>query len=427
MFAYCTVAHRAGFVYTQSMANKRKKKLSRKDIRHMDHFRHLTGLTESLHEAYIDPAHPNKRKLHYDQYVVLLLLYFFSPVCDSLRRVQQATEFKKVQKLLGVKRFGRSTIAEAATVFDPELLKPIIGDLIRRVPDNNLATLGNEDLQQIVTLVDGSYLPGIARMLWADYRRDTDQKAAKAHVQFELGKGVPVAGTITPGNASEVATFEQTLEKARLYVLDRGYAKYELLQTIRDTGSDFVVRLRDNTAFEVVEERVLHEHALQAGVVRDALVRVGCAATREKLREPIRIVEVECTPHRRSNKQTGRGGPEQGDTILIGTSRDDLTPQMISTIYKQRWQIEIFFRFFKHVLGCDHLIGESKNAIELQLYISLIACLLIAVYTGLKPNKHIWGLVQFYLTGWASEDELIEQLTKYRDAQARKEAAKNKS
>jgi len=252
-------------------------------------------------------------------------------------------------------------------------------------------------------------------MLWADFRSD-GKKAAKAHVQFELAKGVPVAGEVTPGNAGEVATFEKTLQKGRLYVLDRGYAKYGLLQTIRNAKSDFVVRLRDNAVLDVVEERELSQAALDAGVVRDALVRVGCASTREKLQQPIRIVQVECTPHRKPSGKTGRGGPEQGDTILIGTSRDDLPPEMIGTLYEKRWGIEIFFRFFKHVLGGRHLLGESQNAIQLQLYISMIACLLVALYTGRTPTKNIWFLVTAYLTGWASEAELIREINKLPDA-----------
>lgn len=387
----------------------------KEDVQGLKYFKVLAGLAEGLHEAYRDPKHPNKRVLHYDQYIALILVYLFNPGCDSLRKVQELTELDRVQKFLGGKRFGRSTIADAAQVFDPELLKGIIGQLADKVPDKSLATMSRDDLGQIVTLVDGSYLPGITRMLWADFRKD-GQKAAKAHVQFELAKGIPVVGEVTAGNVGEVATFAKSLQKGRLYVLDRGYAKYELLQKIRNAKSDFVVRLRDNAVLDVVEERELSQAALDAGVVRDALVRVGCASTRDKLREPIRIVEVECTPHRKPSGKNGRGGPEQGDTILIGTSRDDLPPEMIGTLYEKRWGIEIFFRFFKHVLGGRHLLGESQNAIQLQLYISMIACLLVALYTGRTPTKNVWFLVSTYLSGWASEAELIRGINRLPDA-----------
>jgi hypothetical protein len=383
-----------------------------RDLGGFKYFKILAELTESLHAIYIDPDHPNKRRLHYDQYVSLILLYFFNPICDSLRMVQKATEFRKVQRTLDVPRFGRSTLAEASKVFDAELLKGIIGQLADRIPDKPLADLNRDELAQIVTLVDGSWMSGVADMLWAHFRHDNKNNAAKAHVWFELAKGVPIAGTITDANTSEFDQLQTTLEADRLYVLDRGYAKYALLQAILDAKSGFVVRLRDNTVLTVEDERLLSDAAFKAGVVRDAVVHLGSPGNRDKLRQPVRIVEVECTPHRKPSGKTGRGGPEQGETILLATDRLDLSPETISTIYQKRWAIEIFFRFFKHILGCRHLISHDENGLQLQLYVAIIACLLIAIWTGLKPNKTVLKLMEFHLMGWADEDELMEQLAR---------------
>jgi len=162
-------------------------------------------------------------------------------------------------------------------------------------------------------------------------------------------------------------------------VLDRGYAKYDLLQAIVDTQSSFVCRLPDNVVFEVVEEREPDPDALDAGTVRDAVVRLGCKGARDKLHEPLRIVQIECTPHRKPSGKTARGGPEQGDTILLVSDRLDLPADVIGLLYQRRRQIEIFFRFFKHVLGCRHLLSTDKNGIELETYAASIACLLIAL------------------------------------------------
>ena len=394
------------------MASRKRKRITNSDLRGFKHFRILAGLTEHLHDVYIDPKHPNKRILHYDQYVALMLVYRFSPICDSLRMVQRATEFRKVQKTLNITRFGRTTISEAGGIFDPELLKGIIGRLAERVPDSPLSTIGRDDLDQIITLVDGSWMGGLATMLWANFRHDGKNNAAKAHVQFDLAKGVPVCGPITEANTSEFRTLQGMLQPGRLYVLDRGYAKYELLQDIIDADSGFVVRLADNAILDVDQERLLSQGDLDAGVVRDAVVRIGCKSTRSKLRQPIRIVQVECKEYRKPSGKTGRGGPERGDTILLATNRLDLPAATVSLIYRKRWAIEIFFRFFKHILGCRHLISQSHNGLELQLYIAIIACLLIAVYTGHRPSKNVLRIVQFYLTGWAEIDEVIDQLNR---------------
>lgn len=88
---------------------------------------------------------------------------------------------------------------------------------------------------------------------------------------------------------------------------------------------------------------------------------------------------------------------------------------VIALIYKHRWAIEIFFRFFKHVLGCRHLISHRENGIEIQTYLAIIACLLIALWTGKKPTLRTYEMICFYFTGLASEEELVEHIQKLRD------------
>ena len=153
--------------------------------------------------------------------------------------------------------------------------------------------------------------------------------------------------------------------------------------------------------------------ALDAGIVRDAVVRLGCEARRDELSVPVRIVQIECTPHRKPSGKTGRGGPEQGDTLLVVTDRLDLPADVVGLLFRYRWQIEIFFRFFKHVLGCRHLLSYCENGIELEVYAAIIACLLIALWTGRKPTLSTYRMVCWYFSGWADEEELwghIERL-----------------
>ena len=85
---------------------------------------------------------------------------------------------------------------------------------------------------------------------------------------------------------------------------------------------------------------------------------------------------------------------------------------VIALIYKHRWEIEIFFRFFKHVLRCRHLISYSDNGVELQIYAAIITCLLIALYTGKKPTLRTYEMFCWYTTGWADEDELMAHIEK---------------
>ena len=96
--------------------------------------------------------------------------------------------------------------------------------------------------------------------------------------------------------------------------------------------------------------------------------------------------------------------------LLIATDLFDLEADVIALIFKHRWAIEIFFRFFKHVLGCRHLLSYCRNGIELQTYAAIIACMLIALWTGRKPTLRTYEMLCWYFTGMADEDELLTHI-----------------
>ena len=392
------------------MAGKKRDKPKSKDLRGFKYFKVLSDMLETLHQAGCERDRAHNRILHMDQYMTLLLMYMFNPICSSLRALQEASNLKKVQRVLEVPRTSLGSLSEAARVFDSELLISVIGELVRKLTPVRRDSRLN-DFDQIVTLVDGSWLRAVPKMTWALFQ-DDKHKSVKAHVHVELLKGVPVSATITDANTSETKVLSKSLQPGRLYVLDRGYFDYDLYQQIIDADSSFVARARDNAVFEVIEERLLDRDALNVGIVRDAVVGMGSRWTKDKLDQPLRIVEIECTPHVKPSGKTGRGGPEQGDTILIVTDRVDLPPDVVALLYKHRWQVEIFFRFFKHILGCRHLLSYCDNGIELETYAAIIACLLIALWTGRKPTLSTYRMLCWYFTGWADEEELLRHINK---------------
>ena len=392
------------------MGHKKRDKVKSSELQGFKYFKVLAGMLEGLHDAGCARDRAHNRTLHMDQYITLLLMYMFNPVCVSLRSLQEASELAKVQRVLKVPRASLGSLSEAARVFDSDLLAGLIEELVNQLkPIRHDAKLS--DFDQIITLVDGTWIKALSKMSWAVFRKD-EHRAIKAHLHLELLKTVPVAAAITDANSSEHAVLAQMLQPGRLYVLDRGYAKYDLLQSIIDAKSSFVCRLPDNAVLDVVEERLLDQDALNVGIVRDAVVRLGCRTARDKLAAPVRRVEVECTPHRKPSGKTARGGPEQGDTILIVTDRLDLPADVVALLYRHRWQIEIFIRFFKHVLGCRHLLSTSSNGIELETYAAIIACLLIALWTGRKPTLSTYRMLCWYFTGWASLEELLRHINK---------------
>src|SRR6202035_4219179 len=191
----------------------------------------------------------------------------------------------------------------------------------------------------------------------------------------------------------------------RCYVKDRGYACFRLFQGIVDIGSHFVGRIRDNSVYEVIDDRPLSDEAKDAGILSDQVVWLGCEGKRDELKQKLRILKIKCTPHRK-RLHNGRDGPEQGEFLLIATDLLDLPAEVVGLIYRCRWTVEIFFRFFKHVLGCRHLLSHREDGIKIQVYMAIIACMLITLWSGRKPTLRTVEMMQFYFTGWASEEEL---------------------
>jgi IS4 transposase len=99
-------------------------------------------------------------------------------------------------------------------------------------------------------------------------------------------------------------------------------------------------------------------------------------------------------------------------TLLIATNLLDLPAWIVGLIYRCRWTIEIFFRFFKHVLGCRHLLSHDPVGVEIQTYCAIIACMLISLWTGRKPTLRTYEMICHYFAGLAEEDELLAHLAK---------------
>jgi hypothetical protein len=379
----------------------KRKKIKDTELEGFKYFKAISKMLESLHGAGCERDIAGNRILHMDQYVSLILLYLFNPICTSLRSLQQVSELKKVQKQFGAARASLGSLSEASTVFDSDLLKGIVQELstklttVSRIP-------GFDNSKGILTAVDGSLIEAVGKMAWALWR--SDRNGIKVHCQYEILRGVPVSMEVTDANASEKAVLASILQPNRIYVLDRGYAKYGLLQEIKNIKSSFVCRIRDNAIYQITEDKELTDKAAKEGIAFDRTVDLGGETAETKLKK-IRIVAVKCNPNTKRN-HTVRGGPPQKEMLLIATDRFDLEPETIAAIYKHRWTIEIYFRFFKHVLGCRHLISHNKNGIEIQMYMAIIACMLISLWTGRKPTLRTYEMVCWYFTGMADLEEL---------------------
>lgn len=382
------------------MAATRRTPIREKDVKGLKYFKVLGPLLDRLHTNATERDHAGNRRLHFDQYAGLILLAFYSPLVDSLRGIQQASGLAKIQKLLGCERAALGSLSEASRVFDPALLREIIGDLAGQV----LPQIQGREAEALrgLTAVDGTLFDALPKMAWALWV-DDEHRAVKMHLHFDVLKGVPVEATLTDGNGSETEQLRATLQAGRLYVIDRGYAEYQLFQDIIDKGSSFIGRIRNNAVWTVVEERPVSAADRAAGIRSDRVVHLGCEKSGAVFKQPVRVLEVE------TGKTDSQGRPE---VLLLATDRLDLEAELVSLGYRFRWAVELFFRWFKCILGCRHLLSTSQNGITIQLYLGIIASLLISLWTGNKPTKRTLEMLQFYIAGLASEDELQKHIDK---------------
>jgi len=354
-------------------------------------------LLETLHSVGTERDKAGNRKLFFDQYVSLLLLYFFTPALTSLRALQQATNWEQTRKKLGIRRTSLGSLSEAASLFDAERLREIVQELAARaVP---LKKGREAEALKNLTAVDGSVFRALPKMAWALWQDDS-HAAVKLHLHFDVLKGVPLDAELTTASASESRSLKSMLKPQRLYVVDRGYAKYELFGEIVAAGSSFVARVRDSVAYTLQEERALSDEDRQAGVVRDFIIsRLGTRHRPDYLQRPVRLVVVQTT---------GRDGKPHELWLL--TDRLDLAAELVALAYRYRWMVELFFRWLKCILGARHLISHSRNGITIQMYAALIVSLLITLRTDRQPTKRTFETIQFYLLGWVSDEEFAAHL-----------------
>ena len=405
------------------MAERREPVRSR-DVQGLKYLDKLLPLLDDLHEVGCQRDKAGNRKLHYDQYCLLVLLCLFSPVLRSLRALQQASQLRKVQKLLGCPRTSLGSLSEATAVFDPQRLEGIIGQLLAQVPQQQ--RIGREQVPGVLTAVDGSVIKTLASLARAAYLRDKNGAAHSGwrfHTHFEIDRFVPVRMDVTTalnsGKSEEKNQLRQRLEKDRCYVLDRWYAEFVLWNEIVAAGSSYVCRIRDNSNLsDVIQQRPLSPAASEAGVIGDLVVSLGTSHKADARPDhPVRVILVQTTPHKKTGgRKGGTAGPPSDGILRIATNLTDVPAELIADIYRHRWTIELFFRFFKHVLGCRHLLSTDPVGIQIQAYCAIIACLLIHLWTGGKPTLRSYEMICLYLQGWAELDEVLEHLAKLQPA-----------
>lgn len=362
------------------------------------------------------------RRLSYAQYASLILVGLFNPVLASARALVAASGAKGVRKLTGGGKVSLGSFSEAASVFDPELLAPLIERFKQQLRDKRsrerLAAghaLADHSLTQSLAerliAVDGtvlSTLPGLAS-------DSTRMKRWRMHVALKVQDLLVEDWRLTeepsrPGH-SERDQASQMLpsEAAGLYLLDRGYRSAALFNQIVAVGGDYVARINRNEGRPRGEPAELSAAAITLGVVADELIEYG-GSKANRVQHPVRRITLVPPADRPSSARQGRPRTDQTgrDELVLVTTLLDLPAEGVVALYEERWTIELFFRFLKHTLGCQKLLSTKTQGVQMQLYCALLAALLLALACGRSITKRQFEMVCLRLAGWADDQDLCQ-------------------
>ena len=194
---------------------------------------------------------------------------------------------------------------------------------------------------------------------WAKFRRT--KGAVKLHLVLDHDGYLPSVAVITDGKQADVKVARQLrFAPGSIVVMDRGYLDFTWFGQLTSQGVFFVTRPKHNTAYEVVEERSFPEQSL---VVADEIIQLtGQGAERACPYRLRRIVVVV---------------PETGELITLLTNHLEFAASTVAAIYKDRWQIELFFKALKQNLRIKTFVGTSPNALHIQIWTALIAMLVL--------------------------------------------------
>ena len=328
---------------------------------HRDTFQKLTDLFQA-----------DKHTKHFTLWQQLIvMIYGHLSQANSLRQlVCQFNQHYQHHYHLGVsKTLKRSTLAEAN---QQKSIQPLIA--FAQTLMSQLHPKEHQELKQLTYLIDSSPIQLLGQGFdWS--KTGSRIKGLKLHLQLELSQKQPTYFEITDANVSDIVIGKKlATEKGATYVMDRGYHSYHWWLDLHNQGITLITRPRNNARFEILND-FSSEIDPQSPVISDQRVKFKNKQPLKTLDEmQLRLVTVEV-----ENKPK---------PLVIVTNDFQRSAQEIADLYKQRWQIELFFKWIKSRLKIKRFWGQSRNAVQFQLLSALISYLLIKLES---KTKSTWG------------------------------------
>ena len=346
---------------------------------------------KELHSGFQDPD----RLVKHADYLSLFLFGLFNPVVKTMRAVCAASQLKRVQAEVCQRPVSLASFSEAQHLVNPAHLERVFQELCQQLP--NSGSGGQKLTWEQWFARDSSVFAALPRMTWALYgggHEGAPNRAVRLHLNFNVLADQPALAEVTIGRICERKSWEAQWERGAGYVGDRYFSKnYQLFGRLADKGCAYVLRLAEEATITVLEALEVSPADRKEGVVRQAWCRLGKG---EFESVKVRVVWIE--------------GSQSALMLVTNLSPEALPAEMVSMLYRRRWQIECFFKWLKCLLKCGHWLAESPAGVSLQLYLALIAAVLLQLCLGRRPNKRMLELIQLHQMGYATTQEVIAGL-----------------
>jgi hypothetical protein len=323
---------------------------------------HLPLTTFRRCVARYDGEHKVKSFSCLDQY--LCMAFAQLTFRESLRDIEACLR-AQIAKLyhLGIRgRISRSTLADANEVRDWRIYAEFAQRLIAIARGLYVDEPFGVDLKETVYALDSTTIDlCLSVFAWAPFR--STKAAIKLHTLLDLRGNIPSFMHISDGKWHDVNILDHLLpEPGAFYVMDRGYLDFARLYRFHEAGSFFVTRAKSNLK---AQRRYSHPVDRSTGLICDQTVTLTVFYSRQGFEAPLRRVRFK--------------DPETGKKLIFLTNNFALPALTITQLYRQRWQIELFFKWIKQHLRIKSFFGTSENAVKTQVWIAVSAYVLVAI------------------------------------------------
>ena len=299
---------------------------------------------------------------------------------ESLRDIEICLQANQ-KKLYGMgfrTPVKRSTLADANEGRDWHIWEALAMILIRRARKLYFHDSFGVDLANTVYALDSTTIDLCLSLFpWAPFR--STKAAVKMHTLLDLRGNIPAFIHISDGKMGDVNMLDALqIEAGAFYVMDRGYLDFTRLYVLHQTGAFFVTRAKRGMKAHRVYSRPTDR---STGIICDQLISLDGFNTTKGYPEQLRRIRFK--------------DPETGKTLIFLTNNTTLPALTIAALYKQRWQVELFFKWIKQHLRIKRFIGNSENAVKTQIWCAISTYVLIAIVKKeLKINASLYNLLQ---------------------------------